>query len=311
MKKSILFLVLFTQCNGAIEYPTPNLQTPDPPKENSSIQAVWERVQQSETGYVRFEKDETTLWLSGYVSSSDATGNFFKELFIQDKPANPTRGLRLLLDQTALHSLYPVGMKIFVKLNELGAGMERGVLSLGTYEADGVAPLPQPLVQNQLQRSDEILELTPLKLTIEGLNNATRGLWVQLEDIQFAKSEQGKTFAGEAFDTFDGERWLVDCESFHSVILSSSTFSKFKSVITDGLSGSVNGIHTRDYYNEKDILKINHLRDFDFQNPRCDPFFEESFETRTMGKFEASNWLNWIEKGTVYWEVYEDQNSLG
>ena len=125
------------------------------------------------------------------------------------------------------------------------------------------------------------------------------------------KSEQGKTFAGETFDTFDGERWLVDCESFHSVILSSSTFSKFKSVITDGLSGSVNGIHTRDYYNEKDILKINHLRDFDFQNPRCDPFFEESFETRTMGKFEVSNWLNWIEKGTVYWEVYEDQNSLG
>lgn len=90
-------------------------------------------------------------------------------------------------------------MKIFVKLNELGAGMERGVLSLGTYEADGVAPLPQPLVQNQLQRSDEILELTPLKLTIEGLNNATRGLWVQLEDIQFAKSEQGKTFAGLDF----------------------------------------------------------------------------------------------------------------
>ena len=71
------------------------------------------------------------------------------------------------------------------------------------------------------------------------------------------KSEQGKTFAVETFDTLDGERWLVDCESFHSVILSSSTFSKFKSVITDGLSGSVNGIHTRDYYNEKDILKCN------------------------------------------------------
>ncbi|MDG1652514.1 MAG: hypothetical protein P8H87_03535 [Flavobacteriaceae bacterium] len=83
MKKSILFLVLFTQCNGAIEYPTPNLQTPDPPKENSSIQAVWERVQQSETGYVRFEKDETTLWLSGYVSSSDATGNFSKNFLFK------------------------------------------------------------------------------------------------------------------------------------------------------------------------------------------------------------------------------------
>lgn len=311
MKKTILIFILFVQCNTAIEFPTPDLKTSEIPEVNTSIQAVWERVQQSETGFVHFDADESALWLSGYVISSDTSGNFYKELFIQDKDVNPTRGLRLLLDQTALHNTFQLGMKIYIKPNGLGAGMERGILSLGSYEADGVGSLPQPLIENHVQRSDQIVELTPRKLGIEDLDETTRGLFVQLDAVQFAKSEQGKTFAGEAFDTFDGERWMVSCENFRSVIVGSSSFSKFKSVVVDSLSGSISGIHTRDYYNEKDIFKINHPIAIEFQDSRCDPFFEESFETHSMGRFEEEGWLNWIEKGSVYWEVYEDENSLG
>ena len=90
-----------------------------------------------------------------------------------------------------------------------------------------------------------------------------------------------------------------------------STFSKFKSVIVDSLSGSVRGILTRDYFNEKNLLKINHPEEIDFVNSRCDPHFEENFEAVTLGRFEGKGWINWIEKGSKYWEVYEDENSLG
>ena len=44
---------------------------------------------------------------------------------------------------------------------------------------------------------------------------------------------------------------------------------------------------------------------------RCDPFFEESFETVPLGRFEGAGWQNFIEDGTQYWEVYEDENALG
>jgi hypothetical protein len=44
---------------------------------------------------------------------------------------------------------------------------------------------------------------------------------------------------------------------------------------------------------------------------RCDPDFEENFETQLLGRFQVPQWINWIEKGTQYWEVYEDENSLG
>ena len=311
MKKKHLFLILFIHYNTPFEFPTPDLKISESPEVSTSIQSVWERVQQSETGFVSFGREESSLWLSGYVSSSDATGNFYKELFIQDQEVNPSRGLRILLDQTALHTYFKPGMKVFVKLNGLGSGIESGILSLGTYEADGVAFLPGPLIEEHLRRSNEILELTPLKIKVEELNLETRGLYVELDGVQFARSEQGKTFAGEAFDTFDGERWLTSCRNFRSLILSSSSFSQFKSVVVDSLSGSIRGVHLRDYYNEKDILKINHPDAIDFHNPRCDPFFEESFETRSMGRFDEQHWINWIEKGTVYWEVYEDENSLG
>ena len=35
------------------------------------------------------------------------------------------------------------------------------------------------------------------------------------------------------------------------------------------------------------------------------------FEEETLGKFEKKGWFNFIEKGSVYWKVYEDANSLG
>ena len=73
-------------------FPIPETIEIELPKANTSIQAVWERVKQSETGFVLFEKSETDLWLEGIVTSSDATGNFYKELYLQDQPNDPTRG---------------------------------------------------------------------------------------------------------------------------------------------------------------------------------------------------------------------------
>lgn len=311
MKRIIVFSLLLIQCSTAVEYPIPLLKDVVQYEANTTIQAVWERTQQSPTGFFYFDQNEDSLWLSGYISSSDASGNFYKELYIQDKQEQPTRAIRLLLDQTALYSLYPMGMKIFVLLNGLGVGHEKGVLSLGSYEADGVSALPLPLIDTHIRRTEEIVALQPVNYSPSDLTNESLGQYIQLNGIQFAASELGKTYSAEAFDQFEGERRLVSCADFSALILSSSRYSKFKSIVIDSSSGSIKGIHTRDYYNEKDIFKINHPSAINFAAPRCDPFYEESFESYPKGRFEGGNWINWIEKGTVYWEVYEAVNSLG
>lgn len=312
MKKFLFIFLFLVQCDSTIEFPIPqDLNQGASVEVNTTIQILWERVQQSDTGFIRFENSESELWLEGYVTSSDAGGNFYKELYVQDAPQHPTRGLRFLLDKTALHSLTPKGSKVYILLNGLGAGMHQGVLSLGSYEADGVASLPNPLIEKHLKRTYEIMDLFPLQKELKELSPDLLGLYLELESVQFSGAELGKSFSAETFDDFDGERWLVSCNDYRSIILSSSTFSKFKSVIVDSLSGSIKGIMTRDYFNEKNLLKINHPQEIDFNNSRCDPYFEENFEEVTLGRFEEEGWINWIEKGSKYWEVYEDENSLG
>ena len=315
MKRFLYFSVItlfFVKCVSPENYAPPlSVTIPEYPKTNSSLQAIWERVQQSETDFLTFEKDEEALWVSGIVSSSDATGNFYKEIYLQDTATLPKRALRILMDQTALHTKYPVGRKLLIKLNGLGAGMHKGVLTLGTYQADGIASLPEPLIVNHIIRTDVTFDLEPFPVSLAAFHTDHIGKWIRLSNVQFAKGEQGKTFSGEAFDTFDGERRLVACKDQRSILLSSSKYSKFKSLEVSTLSGGINGILTRDYYNEKYILKINTPQDIAFQSDRCDPYFEEDFESNPLGRFEKKGWQNIIEQGTQYWEVYEDANSLG
>ena len=221
-------------CTNVEEKPIPvTAATSAYPLENTSIEALRERVLQSETGFFKFASDEEELWLSGFVSSNDSGGNFYKELYLQDSPAEPTVAVRLLLDQTTLHTTYPVGRKVLVKLNGLGAGFHNGILSLGSYQADGVANLESPLIPSHLIRTEIQEQLIALPVSLGTLDEGKIGLWVALEGVQFAKSELGKTFAGEAFDTYDGERRVTDCASQQSILLSTSSFSKFKSIVLD------------------------------------------------------------------------------
>ena len=68
---------------------------------------------------------------------------------------------------------------------------------------------------------------------------------------------------------------------------------------------------TKDFFGEKNILKINDPTNIEFNQLRCDSFFEEYFEAVPLGLFEKQGWVNFNQAGTQFWEVYEDENSLG
>lgn len=315
MKKFLYLLILMAllpNCSPPVDHTPPLLvESVHDPETTTSIQGVWERVQQSETGFVRFSQEEADLWTEGIVISSDAGGNFYKELYVQDLKQNAKRALRLLLDRRGLHSLYPPGRKILIRLNGLGAGMHNGVLSLGAYRPDGVGALPDPLIDDHIIRTAATVPLQPQPIDLAQIHPDDVGKWVVLEGVQFARDALGKTYAGEAFDTFDGERRLVRCTDQRAIFLSSSAFAAFKSLIVDSLSGAVKGVLTRDYYNEKYIFKVISAADIAFDTARCDLPFEAAFENALLGRFEMHGWQHFIEKGSQYWEVYEDANSLG
>lgn len=166
MIKYYFSFFLFIACHTKDSYDLPiHSHFGPPPEVNTNIRAVQEAVLQSETGYLLLDSD-TELWLEGYVLSTDKTGNFYKELFIQDDWKEPQRALRIVMDHQALYTVFPLGRKVYVQLNGLGAGYQNGILSLGRYRADGIDLLPETLIAKHLIRDTLERSLRPYPLSI-------------------------------------------------------------------------------------------------------------------------------------------------
>ena len=310
-KSSVLIVLLFFSCTIKEEGLTQVNRTIKFPQSNTSVKAIRERVLQSESGFVEISIEEDSLWAQGYVISNDEGGNFFKEIYVQDNPQNPETGIRILIDRTSLADFFPRGRKVAIHLNGLGAGFKSSILTLGLYEGNDIGEIPQFQFQERIIPTDSIYIIQPKTIDLAHIMEEDVGKWVRVENVQFAKGEQGKTFSGEAFDEFDGERRLVQCKDQRSILMSTSTFADYKSIVLSDSTGIVEGILSRDFFGEKYILKINDPANLVLNEPRCDPFFEENFEQVRLGSFDAEEWTNYIEAGSQLWEVFEDENSLG
>lgn len=281
------------------------------PHANTSLEAIRERVLQSETGFTLFSAEEDSLWVQAYITSSDHGGNFYKELYLQDQAEMPQFGLRFLIDRTALSDFFLPGKKLAILLNGLGAGFKNGVLTLGEYQGNDIGEMAGFLFDQHIRISDSITPILPKELDLSQVDETQIGQWVKFSNVQFTRASLGKTFSGEEMDQFDGERRLVQCSDQRSLLMSTSTFADFKSILLPEGGGEIQGILTKDFFGEKPILKINSPRDISFEHSRCDPFFEENFEEVRLGLFEKEGWFNVNQSGSQFWEVYEDENSLG
>ena len=71
------------------------------------------------------------VWITGRVTSSDVTGNVYRELYIQDA----TGGIDLKLGKSSLYSEYALGQTLYVYCDGLTLGAYNGMPQLG-MEAD-------------------------------------------------------------------------------------------------------------------------------------------------------------------------------
>lgn len=255
----------------------------------------------------------TNKVFAGFVISSDEGGNFYKKLILQDRPENPTAGIQILVDDASLFTTYNFGRKVFIRLDGLSLGYNNGVLQLGIQNRGNVVAIPRPLIDNHIIRSSETKEIVPLKMDIQEFKESYKNLFIRLEGVQFnrnfVRDEHRFTFSAEAVDRFDGERQLESCRSGATAILSTSTFADFRSLLLPRFSGSIEGVLTRNFYDDFYILVINTPEALNFeQGERCDPefldcgnnitpgietVFQESFETiTTVRMLETRGWTN-------------------
>ena len=222
--------------------------------------------------------------------SSDEGGNFYKEIIVQDKPENPTSGIQILIDDNSVYETFDVGRKVLVKLDGLSLGFNNGVLQLGIRNMGDVVAIPNSLIGEHIIRTGEKQNIVPLEINIDEFSEEYKNLYIIIENVQFdpnlVKPDQRYSFASSAVDQYDGERQLISCATGSTTILSTSTFSDFKSLLLPTGSGSIEGILTRDFYDEHYVVVINTPEALDMNRDRCDPnYLDCGNETEEGSKY--------------------------
>ena len=271
---------------------------------------------------------EDDLYITGYVASSDAAGNFFEELVIQnsidgeDLETGPRLGIQLEINVSSLSQTYEIGRKVYVKLNGLSVGLsgdEAGVLVLGKANEGTIGQIESFEYTSFILRSTEVVTLEPKIISLEDINENDMNTLIQIPVAQFNKDELGLTFAGEPTDSFNGERTIESCADNGSIIFETSTFSDFKSLSLPLKSGNLTAILTKDFFGEINILKINSFSDISFEGERCDPIFdcglattegatilfEDNFDSLATNSLVSGNgWTNYMEAGSEAFETF-------
>ncbi|APY01438.1 DUF5689 domain-containing protein [Lacinutrix venerupis] len=256
---------------------------------------------------------ENDIYIKGYISSSDATGNFFKEFYIQNKAENPTSAFKVAIDQTDTYNQFNKGREVYINLKGLYIGEERtgsGVITIGgTTEFDSFGGTVDRVNQNQIKtnilRSETTVELTPLTVAFADITDAIVGVFVQVDNVEFADDLNGERYF-DAVEVFDTQRTLQACGGFDysEISLETSSFSTFKEELLPTGNGSLRAVVSKTFDGSTHVLALNTTDDVMLDNARCSLFniddftvtFEEDFEN--FGGLTNEGWTNVNISGT-------------
>ncbi|MBC3758282.1 choice-of-anchor J domain-containing protein [Hyunsoonleella sp. SJ7] len=323
-------ILLALSCVQDDDFGVPDISIEDPiiPTEKlTTFKAIKSLYEQAVNGGNPTAKIEEDIYIEGYVVSSDKAGNFFEELIIQNKTddsspdSDPRLGLKIDINQSSLSDTYQFGQKVIVKLEGLTVGESNGVVTIGRGDAVTVEQIQPSEYRDIVLRTNTIAEIQPKITDLQNLTDADENTLIQLNNMQLNRFELGATFASESFDEFDGFRLMESCDSGIQILMQTSTFADFKSVLVPQGQGSMVGIYSRDFRDDFSVMIPNKSSDINFESAtRCDPmeftcglastlgtgnlFFEDFESQRNNRPIEGNGWTNYIEAGSEAWEAW-------
>lgn len=241
---------------------------------------------------------ESDIVVKGYVSSSDQTGNFYKEFYMQDAPENPTAAVGVVLNQVDSYNQFNKGREVYIKLNGLYLGENSSdVLTIGgQLDGNNLEEMTANQIPFHVFRSATTMDIVPLVLNPSDVNDSHLGMFVTFENMQFPSALEDETFV-DSMDDFDTRHPMVSCDDGSEFILETSSFASFKQVPlpTEG-RGSISGVMTQGFGGSPRVMVLNTTDDIYFNDNRCDPLFEDSF-----GAGNLNNWTTYSVTGPQEW----------
>ena len=264
------------------------------------------------------------IYVKGYVTSSDQTGNFFKEFYIQDAPSNPTAAIKIVTEFVDSYNKFNIGREVYIRLKDLYIGEVRtgdGVTAIGggEFSAGRLGTLTVNQTNKHVFRNANTEEMIPIVVKFSEINNSHVGLFVKVENAQFPSSLVGKTYV-DAADQFDTQRLLESCDGFGytNFILETSAFAEFKFSVLPAGGGSISAVVSKTFNGSDLVLALNKTTDVVMTGARCTPLdandftpvFEENFESMTStNPLGGNGWITFTEVGRFNWRVLTSTDS--
>lgn len=238
---------------------------------STSIQTlVNEALGYTSTAQTRVLGDTT---LVGVVVADDKSGNFYKQIIIEDSNA----GIIIGLDKTYLYSDYPVGRKVYVKTKGLylvnyngSPELAYSVTTAGSTTT--VAGIPSSLISNYLVKGSYPNTVTPIKLTVSDLYGNPSKYYnrlITLQNMQFTDDSKGRTYANSISSGSSATSlYVTDCPHVVAKLtMYNSAYASFQPYITPSGNGDLTCICS----NYKGTLQmlIRDTTDVNFTGPRC------------------------------------------
>jgi len=211
------------------------------------------------------------LTIYGIVTANDESGNFYKQIMIQDS----TGAIAVNINRTNLYGDFPVGRRVYVKCKGLSLGDYGKFIQLGygTDGSGGLGDIPTGLVDQYVVKGSFPHVVQPLLVSPGDINTVVAnedkvGMLIQFDRVQFESGEFGKSYAETPTVGSGTNRNLKDCNDA-TIILRTSNYAAFQASLLPTGSGSLIGIYSR-FNNDAQIL-IRDLKDVKFDQDRC-PF---------------------------------------
>lgn len=255
--------------------------------------------------------------IGGVVIADDASGNLYKQLYIQDASG----AIELKLDQAGLYTSFPVGRKIWVKCKGLCISDYNRMIQLGVKAYPSGTPsleaIPSGMIGKYVIGGSINNPVTPKVVTLADLGgssvdmqNPLLGTLIQLNDFEFAN--RTNTYSDTSAYKRDQNDTLQNCSN-QRIIMRTSGYARFSGARVKQGNGNIAAIYTvyqSGSTGTKQLL-LRDTTDIDFKNPRCGApppgsvvYIDENFETQTANTsspylpIAVAGWLNSPEVGT-------------
>ena len=187
--------------------------------------------------------------ISGIVTANDESGNFYKQLFIQDS----TAAIQLLVDANSLYATYPVGRRVFIKCKGLTITDSYSNMLLG-YKAvvDGlpsIEGIPGAVVGNFIIGGSLNNPVEPISVTMAdlgtSLNNRYINAFVKLSNYEFVTTDTAKTYGDTSSYKSTVNRLIsLGCGSSLTTTVRTSGYSNFAGTHLPKGNGTIAAIYT-------------------------------------------------------------------